>query len=87
MTLIDIIKRKLKNNTNNKVKAGSGSGGDCGPGMHRHGDVYHDKCHPISQHHRHKDYKPKRKEDGDATRKIPKPKKLKLKKLQLGRPL
>lgn len=61
------------------------AGGECGPGMHRHPDVYHDKCHPIEYKHRRKQVGPNKKKDGDATRKIKKPKKLQLKKLQLGR--
>lgn len=83
MNLITLIKRKFRNRRQNKVEAKSG--GECGPGMHRHPDVYNDKCHPIEQHHRKKDYKPKKKDVGDYTKKIPKPKKLTLKKLQLGR--
>jgi len=84
MNLIKKIKKALKSSSND-VRAAAG--GECGPGMHRHPDAYHNKCHPIEKNHRKKDYKPKKKDTGDATRRIPKPKKLKLKKLQLGRPL
>lgn len=83
MNLIALIKRKFRNRRQDKMEAAAG--GECGPGMHRHPDVYHDKCHPIEQHHRQKDYKPKKKDIGDHTKTVLKPKKLKLKKLQLGR--
>jgi len=85
MKLINIIKNRFKRDSVS-FAAGSGSG-ICGPGMHRHPDVYHDKCHPIEQHHRGTYYKPNEKTPGDKTREIPKPKKHKVKKLQLGRPL
>ena len=61
------------------------AGGECGPGMHRHPDVYHDKCHPIEYTHRRKQVGPNKKGTGDATRGIKKVKKLKLKDLKLGR--
>ena len=85
ITLRKKVAKKLKKK-GGKVEAGKG-GGDCGPGMHRHPDVYHDKCHPIEYEHRRKQEGPNKKGPGDETRKIKKPKKFKLKKLQLGRPL
>jgi len=86
MTLITILKKRLRNDKSVAVSAGSG-GGACGPGLHRHPDVYHDKCHPIEQHHRGTDYSPNKKTPGDETRKMQRIKKYKLKRLQLGRPL
>ncbi len=91
MIKINLRKRIKKRLTEKKAECGdkveAKSGGECGPGMHRHPDVYHDKCHPIEYKHRRKQVGPNKKGTGDATRKIKKPKKLSLKKLQLGRPL
>lgn len=87
INLIQLLKKKFKY----AKKTGYGgtviakSGGECGPGMHRHPDVYHDKCHPMEYQHRRNQEGKNKKGTGDATRSLKKPKKLSLKKLQLGR--
>lgn len=89
ITLIERVKKKIKANKEAEIKfeVQSKSGGECGPGMHRHPDVYHDKCHPIEFKHRRKQEGPNKPGPGKETQKVKKPKKFKLKKLQLGRPL
>jgi len=42
------FKAKLKERFS--AKSG-GAGGQCGPGMHRHPDVFQNKCHSIYQKH------------------------------------
>lgn len=68
MTLINSLKHFFK-------ASGGGTSISCGPGLHRHADVYNNKCHPITQKHVGKD-KP---HNEDKMKKKSKIKKMKLK--------
>jgi len=48
---------KCKDSTSVEAKSG-GSGAECGPSMHRHPDVYQNKCHSIYQKHTRKQVGP-----------------------------